>query len=39
MKSEDIALLDDITIGLSDSLGRVIANSGRALAMVERIQG
>lgn len=39
MKSEDVALLDDITNEMSDSLGRVIANGGRALAIVERMQG
>ena len=39
MKSEDVALLDDITNEISDSLGRVITNGGRALAIVERMQG
>ena len=39
MKSEDVALLDDITNEMSDSLGRVITNGGRALAIVERMQG
>ena len=39
MKSEDVALLDDITSEMSDSLGRVITNGGRALAIVERMQG
>lgn len=39
MKSEDIALLDDITTEITDSLGRVITNGGRALAIVERMQG
>lgn len=39
MKSEDVALLDDITTEITDSLGRVITNGGRALAIVERMQG
>lgn len=39
MKSEDVALLHDITNEMSDSLGQVITNGGRALAIVERMQG
>ena len=39
MDSEDVALMDDITQEMTDSLGRVIANGGRALAIVERMRG
>ena len=39
MSEEDAGLLDDITKDLTDSLGRVLTNGGRALAIVERMQG
>ena len=39
MSQEDAGLLDSITQDLTDSLGRVLANGGRALAIVERMQG
>ena len=39
MSDEDAGLLDNITQDLTDSLGRVLANGGRALAIVERMRG
>ena len=39
MSEEDSELLDSITQDLTDSLGRVLTNGGRALAIVERMQG
>ena len=38
MSNEDSELLDSITQDLTDSLGRVLANGGRALAIVERMR-
>ena len=38
MSENDVALLDDITHELTDSLNRVLSNGGRALAIVERMR-
>ncbi len=38
MSQEDTALLDDITQEMTNSLNRVLANGGRALAIVERMR-
>lgn len=39
MSREDSELLDNITQELNNSLNRVLANGGRALAIVERMRG
>ena len=39
MSQEDSELLDNITQELNNSLNRVLANGGRALAIVERMRG
>ena len=39
MSADDNALLDDITQEITTSLSRVLANGGRALAIVERMRG
>ena len=39
MSEDDTALLDDITEEMNTSLKRVLANGGRALAIVERMRG
>ena len=39
MTADDTALLDDISQELTNSLNRVLANGGRALAIVERMRG
>ena len=39
MSEDDTALLDDISQELTNSLNRVLANGGRALAIVERMRG
>ena len=39
MSEDDTALLDDITQEMTASLNRVLANGGRALAIVERMRG
>ena len=39
MSHDDTSLLDDISEELTSSLNRVLANGGRALAIVERMRG
>ena len=39
MSAEDSALMDDINQEMTGSLNRVLANGGRALAIVERMRG
>ncbi len=39
MSTDDSALLDEISQDLTSSLNRVLTNGGRALAIVERMQG
>ena len=39
MSTDDMALMDEISEELTGSLSRVLANGGRALAIVERMRG
>ena len=39
MSTDDMALMDEISQELTGSLSRVLANGGRALAIVERMRG
>ncbi len=39
MSTDDSALLDEISQDMTNSLNRVLSNGGRALAIVERMQG
>ncbi len=39
MSTDDMAVLDEISQEMTDSLNRVLSNGGRALAIVERMRG